>query len=74
MSGGCGHCHTCHVQLEDRISILGDWCAKCRRFRRYKSHGVIHGEGSAYCDPAMNSDRDLKMEQRLRDKDRAGIL
>jgi hypothetical protein len=49
---GCGKCHACRTTLR---SVLDgeEWCPKCHRYRRYRSHGwssaVANAEGDAKC-------------------------
>ena len=34
----CGRCHTCGTPLK-RVLDGEEWCAECRVYRRYWSHG-----------------------------------
>ena len=34
----CGRCHTCGTPLR-QVLDGEEWCARCRSYRRYRSHG-----------------------------------
>jgi hypothetical protein len=41
---GCGKCHECGTQLEDRSPEPGEWCRKCCKVRYYRAHGFAGGD------------------------------
>ncbi len=55
----CGHCHACGTALR---SVLDgeEWCPRCGRYRRYRSHGwwAEPGEESGTPCPAEPAEED----------------
>jgi len=44
----CGRCHWCHTELS-KVLDGEEWCFKCQRYQRYRSHGWHSSPGPSVC-------------------------